>query len=199
MLDGVIELLQCRWRSVDLAFATQLADVLLAHFEDREDGGFYFTADDAEQLLYRPKSFADEAMPAGNGVAAYALARLGFLLGESRYLEAAERTLRAAWSVLERYPQAHSALLVALEEHLDPPQIVIVRGNDAETKSWRAELAKLYSPRRLVFAIPSDAKDLPAAIADKKPQVTTVAYVCEGMTCSAPVNSLAALVALTRG
>jgi uncharacterized protein YyaL (SSP411 family) len=199
VLDGAIELLQCRWRSVDLAFATQLADVLLAHFEDREDGGFFFTADDAEQLLYRPKSFADEAMPAGNGVAAYALARLGFLLGEARYLKAAERTLRAAWSVLDRYPQAHSALLVALEEYLDAPQIVIVRGDDADTKSWRAELAKLYSPRRLVFAIPSGAKDLPAAIADKQPQATTVAYVCEGMTCSAPVNSLAALVALTRG
>jgi uncharacterized protein YyaL (SSP411 family) len=56
----------------------------------------------------------------------------------------------------------------------------------------------MYAPRRLVFAIPEDASSLPAAIADKKPLAETAAYVCRGMTCSAPVRSLSALVALTR-
>jgi len=61
--------LQCRWRSSDLTFACELVDVLLAHFAD-ERGGFFFTADDHEQLIHKPKPFADEAVPAGNGVAA---------------------------------------------------------------------------------------------------------------------------------
>jgi len=199
LLDGLLELLQTRWRSEDLQFAIELADNLLAHFEDREHGGFFFTADDHEALIHRSRSFSDEAVPSGNAIAAQSLTRLGLLLGETRYLDAAARTLRAAWSPLDRYPHGHAAMLVALEEHLEPPQIVIVRGPAAEAASWRDELAKLYAPRRLTFAIPSDARDLPPALADKKPQDGTVAYVCEGMTCSAPVNGLAALARVTGG
>ena len=91
--------MQARWRGEDLAFARALADTLLQRFEDRERGGFWFTAEGAETPLYRPKGFADEAMPAGNGVAAAALARLGWLAGETRYLDAAERTLRGGFLV----------------------------------------------------------------------------------------------------
>ncbi len=198
LLDGVLELLQTRWRSEDLKFATELAEALLTHFEDRESGGFFFTADDHEQLMHRSRSFSDEALPAGNAIAAQALTRLGLLLGETRFLDAAARTLRAAWPALQHYPHAHTALLVALEEHLEPPEIVIVRGEHKEAESWRDELARVYAPRRLVFAIGSDVVGLPTAIADKKPLPETAAYVCRGMTCSAPVRSLSALVALTR-
>ena len=72
--------------------------------------------------MHRSKSFGDEAVPAGNAIAAQALTRLGLLLGETRYLDAAARTLRAAWAPLQHYPHAHAAMLVALEEHLDPPE-----------------------------------------------------------------------------
>ena len=90
LLDGLIELLQARWRGDDLAFARDLADNLLERFQDRERGGFWFTAEGLDPPLQRPKGFADEATPSGNGIAAQALARLGWLLGETRYLDAAE-------------------------------------------------------------------------------------------------------------
>jgi uncharacterized protein len=196
LLDGLLELMQTRWRSDDLQFAIELADTLLTHFEDREHGGFYFTADDHEQLMHRSRSFSDEAVPAGNAIAAQVLTKLGLLLGQTRYLDAAAKTIRAAWPALQHYPHAHSSLLIALEEHLEPPELVIIRGEDAA--SWRDELAKMYSPRRLVFAIPADTTGLPSAIADKKPLAETAAYVCRGMSCSEPVRSLSALIALTR-
>ncbi|MGH8178329.1 MAG: thioredoxin domain-containing protein [Steroidobacter sp.] len=198
LLDGLIELLQARWRGSDLEFAIELADSLLAHFEDRAAGGFFFTADDHESLMHRSKSFPDEAVPSGNAIAAQALTRLGLLLGETRYLDSAARTIRAAWAPVQHYPHAHCALLIALAEHLEPIDIVIIRGAEAEAAEWRDELAKIYSPARLVFAIPGDAPQLPAALAVKKPMRETAAYVCRGMTCSEPVKSLAALIALTR-
>jgi uncharacterized protein len=198
LLEGLLELLQTRWRSADLAFATALAEAMLAHFEDRTNGGFYFTADDHETLMHRSKSFQDEAVPAGNGVAAQALTRLGLLVGETRYLDSAARTLRAGWRPLERYPHAHSSLLIALEEQLEPPDVVIIRGDAAEAARWRDELARMYSPSRLVFAIGRDAENLPPALADKKATAQTIAYVCRGATCSAPVKSVEALLALTR-
>ena len=75
MLDALLELLQGRWDAGHLAFAQELAELLLEHFEDRDNGGFWFTANDHEQLIHRSKPFADEAIPSGNGVAALALQR----------------------------------------------------------------------------------------------------------------------------
>src|ERR1044072_9258516 len=103
---------------------------MLAHFEDAKLGGFYFTSDDHEALIHRSKSFSDGAIPAGNGIAARALIRAGYLLGETRWLEAAERTLRAAWLPLNRSPHGHVSLLGALEEYLLAPEIVVIRGDD---------------------------------------------------------------------
>jgi hypothetical protein len=190
---GLLELLQARWHGPWLEWTVELAETMLAHFEDREAGGFWFTADDHESLILRPKTFGDDATPAGNGVAARALLRLGGLLAEPRYLDAAERTLRAAWPLVERYPHAHTSLLMALDEYTEPPTVIVLRGAAADVAVWRAELDRLYDPRRLVFAIPDDAPGLPPALADKRPGPGTLAYVCRGTTCSAPVSTLGEL------
>ncbi len=194
LLDAVVELLQARWNSSHLEFAQQLADLLLEFFEDTDNGGFWFTANDSEQLIHRSKPLADEAVPSGNGVAAYALQRLGFLLGDTRYLAAAERTLRAAWRAIEEYPHGHVSLLTALEEYLEHPEIVVIRGAADEIGRWRDSASKVYAPRRLVFAIPDDAAGLPGALADRKPvERETVAYRCLGTHCELPVTSWEAL------
>jgi uncharacterized protein len=195
LADAVLELQQVRFRADELEFARQLLEVALAHFEDVEGGGFYFTSDDHETLIHRSKVFSDDATPAGNGIAALALQRFGHLLGEPRYLLAAERTIRAAWLALGRYPQSHVSLITALDELLNPPEIVIVRGEPAAIEGWRRELARTFAPRRLVLAIPADAADLPPALADKAPRGEAVAYLCRGSVCSAPLESLAALSA----
>jgi uncharacterized protein len=123
------------------------------------------------------------------------LLRLGHLLAEPRYLTAAERTLRAAWSALQAQPEAHVSLLGALEQLLRPSESVIVRGAAAVIEDWRRELATQYAPSRFVLAIPADTPDLPAALADKAARRGgPVAYVCRGSVCSAPLDSLAALV-----
>ena len=194
LLDAVLELLQARWNTEHLEFARQLADLLLEHFEDKDNGGFWFTANDSEQLIHRSKPLADEAVPSGNGIAAFALQRLGFLLGDTRYLDAAEKTLRAGWRAMEEYPHGHVSLLAALEEYLEHPEIVIIRGASDEIGRWRDSAAKVYAPRRLVFAIPADAPGLPGALADRKPvDGETVAYRCVGTHCEMPVTSWEAL------
>jgi uncharacterized protein YyaL (SSP411 family) len=91
LLAALLELMQAEFRAEDLGFAIELADALLNRFEDSDAGGFFFTAHDHEVLIHRPKTGHDNATPAGNGVAAFALQRLGHLLGETRYLAAAEK------------------------------------------------------------------------------------------------------------
>jgi hypothetical protein len=198
LLDGLLELLQARFRSADLAFACDLAGALLGRFVDRERGGFWFTAQGQDPPLGRPKGFADDATPAGNGVAAQALARLGWLLGETRYLDAAEATLRGGWTSLSRVPQAHTAMLNALEEYLEPVEIVVIRGSGVSAAEWSAALARLYAPRCMVVAIPADAAGLPEALASKRARDGTVAYLCRGPQCTEPIEDLPRLIRYLR-
>ncbi len=123
LIDGILELQQCRSRVGDLEFAQSLAEVLLDQFEDPVSGGFYFTARDHETLIQRPKSPYDDALPSGNGIAAQVLLKLAAVVGEARYRGAAERTLRWAWPALNRMPAACNAVLIALEEYLAPQPV----------------------------------------------------------------------------
>jgi len=188
LLDALLETLQSRFRSEDLEFACRLADALLERFADRERGGFWFTGEGEDPPLARPKGFADDAMASGNGVAAQALARLGWLTGEVRYLDAAEATIRGGYASLARAPDAHAAMLNALDEYLEPVEIVVVRGDPGELAAWQSALGRSYAPRRMVIAIATDVAGLPAALAAKRPRDRTVAYVCRGPVCSEPID-----------
>jgi len=192
LADAILELQQVRFRADELAFGRELLDATLAHFEDPQ-GGFFFTSDDHEALIHRIKSYGDDAIPSGNGVAAFVLQRMGYVLGEPRYLTAADRAVRASWQMLERYPTAATTMLSALEELLTPPEIVILRGEREEVLTAQRQLATVFGPHRVVLPVPSDATDLPPAIAEKKPATGLVAYVCTGSVCSAPISGLSAL------
>jgi uncharacterized protein YyaL (SSP411 family) len=195
LADGVLSLLEARWKDEDVQFVIQLIEAVLTHFA-AEDGGFYFTADDHEQLIQRPRPWMDEATPAGNGIAAQVLLRLGYLLGESRYIEAAEQTLRAAWHDINSFPHAHNALLTGLEEYLYPTETVVLRGPQDELASWQTALAQDYAPRRLVLAIPAGTIALPGALDSYTPPAQGVlAYVCRAGRCLAPLGELDALQA----
>jgi uncharacterized protein len=193
LMDGLLELLQARWRAADLEWLQALAEVVLTHFENKEQGGFYFTSDDHEQLIYRPVPTYDDAVPSGNGVAAHVLLRLGHLLGEPKYLAAAERALKALHPSITHAPSAHGTLLLALEEYLSPTQTIILRGKSEDMQPWVRRCNRFYAPRRQSFAIPLDAEPLPAMLALRKSLAPVTAYVCTGHSCSAPLMALDAL------
>ena len=191
LVDALLELVQSRWSAEHLAFAIEIADLLLEHFEDKDGGGFFFTAGDHEQLMHRPKPLADEATPSGNGTAALALLRLGHLVGEQRYIDAAERALRNAWKAMDEYPHGHVTLIATLEEYLEPPEIIVIRGDETEAREWQSQLARIYAPARMVLAIDRNASDLPGLLAERAPlENQTVAYRCIGTACDLPSRSL---------
>jgi len=193
LLDALLELAQSDLRPADLGWARELAEVLLAQFEDREHGGFFFVSHDHERLILRPKTGHDTATPSGNGVAAFALQRLGHLLGEPRYLEAAARALQAFRPMLERQASAHTSLCLALEEQLAPPAVVILRGVDLA--AWQRELAARYLPQTMMLAIPAGIGELPPLL-DKPPGGEVNAWVCQGVKCLPPITELAELIAV---
>ena len=193
LLDALLETMQAGYREADMAWARELADALLAHFEDPDAGGFYFTSHDHETLVSRPKPGHDNATPSGNGVAAFALQRLGHLLCEARYLEASARCLHLFHAHLTQQPIAYPTLLAVLDEALLPPRVILLRGPAAAVREWTAALAPKLAARDLLLALPNGL-NLPAALAKPEADRPT-AWVCSATACQPPLTDLCALLA----
>jgi len=194
LLAALIELMQTDFRSRDLEFAEDLAEALLEQFHDPRLGGFFFTSHDHEQLIHRLKPGYDSATPSGNGVAALALQRLGHITGETRYLDAAERTLQLFYPALMQHPGGSASLLMALEEAIEPPRVVVLRGPEGQMRQWRRVLDQAYLPATLILAIAPGAADLPPPLAKPVTPEAVNAWVCQGVTCLAPVDRLDTLL-----
>ncbi len=193
LIDAILEVCQSRWNSDYFIFACELADTLIARFEDTEQGGFFFTSHDHETLLQRPRILADEATPSGYGAAAGALTTLGNILGNEKYLSAAARAIAQAGGAITRSPENHAGLLKAALEQDDLSETLIIRAPAAECERWLAQTALRYNPLRICFAIPSAEKLTIEGMADKLPRATACAYPCRGATCREPIEDFATL------
>ncbi len=192
LAEGILELLQARWSSEEFEFVVELMEVLLKHFVDEQYGALCFTSDDHETLITRTIPTHDDATPSANGVAAHTLTKLGHMTGEQRYLNAADEILRAIQPAALHMPSSFGASLVAIEEMVNPGTHIVIRGAQNEINRWAAACAKAGSSNLMVFAIPDDVVELPGLLAEKRPSddSSTVAYVCCGFQCLAPLDSL---------
>lgn len=189
LLNALLELLQAEYRGADLAFAVQLGDALLARFEDKQNGGFFFTSHDHEVLIQRNKIGPDNATPSGNGIAAQALLRLSWVTGEIKYAEAAERCLKLFFPALQQSAAYHSSLCTALAEYLQPGAVLVLRGTAGEANTWRNALRTRYLPDMMTIAPADDAAGLPDAL-DKPRGEKTTAWLCHGTQCLPPITDL---------
>jgi uncharacterized protein YyaL (SSP411 family) len=158
-----------------------------AHYADKDTGGYYWAADDADDLLLRPHSTADDATPNPNAVAAGNLVRLAVLSGDDKWRAQADTLLDGLLAIAGRNLFGHVALLNALDLRLRGAEIVAT-GPDAE--SFAQAALKLPFIERIVLRAPS-AADLPAThpAQDKlKAASGSAAFVCVGERCSLPVT-----------
>ena len=198
LLAALIEIMQTDFQGGDLEFAEDLAEVLLEQFYDPALGGFFFTSHDHERLIHRPKPGYDSATPSGNGVAARALQRLGHITGESRYLDAAERTLQLFYPAFAQHPNGYTSLLIALEEAIEPPRVVVLRGPPAQLRQWQEVLGRRYLPATLILAIPEGIAGLSPLLAKPPVPGSVNAWVCQGVICLPPVDNLEMLLDLLK-
>ncbi len=195
LLDALLELLQADWRDADLFWARQLADALLMHFEDAEVGGFFFTSHDHEALIHRAKPGYDNATPSGNGIAAYALMRLGRLLDEPRYQAATERTLRAFYQAMQAQPTPYPSLMRALTGVLSPPPVIVLRGPEPEVSEWKRAADKAVDDTCLLFKSTSTHREIPTNL-QQSPQTSVNASICDNVRCLPEIVQLTDLLAI---
>ena len=171
-----------------------------AHYTDPETGGYFLSADDAGDLLLRPHSTVDDAIPNHNAVAAQNLVRLAVLSGDDTWRAKADRLIEGILSAAERNLFGHVALLNALDLRLRGAEIVAT-GPEAE-RFAQAALRLPFTDRIVLRA--RAAADLPAAHpAQQKVAAASgsATFVCVGERCSLPVTEpeqIAAAVAAMR-
>ena len=187
LLQACLDCLQYQWYSDLLDFAQVLAAALCERFEDKDFGGFFFTAKDHEKLIQRPKSWQDEAMPSGNAVAALALHRLGLLVGDQSLVGTAERALQSVADNVNQTPFYAAGFVALLEEVSYPPLQLILRGDAKTLRQWRSQVSPQLRPGESAYYIQIDAGNLPEIIAEKATEQPCAAWMCEGFSCRAPI------------
>ncbi|NLF71037.1 MAG: thioredoxin domain-containing protein [Candidatus Anammoximicrobium sp.] len=203
LIQALVTLYETQFDERWMEAAVRLADLVLDHFADPQQAGFFYTADDHEQLIARTKDFYESSVPSGNAVAAAALLRLGKLCGRSDYLQAAHGTVTAAAGLMRRAPSAVGQMLAAAEMLLGPlPEIAIVGDpSRGDTAAVLSDLRRRYLPNRtLACRVPGhegDSGPLAALFQGKSlcgPEPTV--YVCENFACQAPVTGRQAAIGL---
>jgi uncharacterized protein YyaL (SSP411 family) len=188
LLAGVLDLYEATLDSRHLGFAVQLAESMIERFHDPEDGGFWQSAADPDELILRMKEDYDGAEPSGNSVAALALLRLAAVTGREDLKKAAEGTLRLFAARMNQLPQAVPALLCALDFWLDDPRRVVIAGDpdQKETRDLIHTAHKVYQPTRLILGTEGPVDVFTRTLKAKgKPTV----YVCTGTACKPPVHT----------
>jgi uncharacterized protein YyaL (SSP411 family) len=87
MMCASLNLLEATGNNIYLDQAEAWMATVQAYYADEKGGGYFLSADDANNLIIRSKTIVDNMVPSGNGVMAEYLARLYLLTGKEEYHE----------------------------------------------------------------------------------------------------------------
>jgi uncharacterized protein YyaL (SSP411 family) len=189
--SGWLDLFQAtgdvRW----LHAATDLLDAALERFA-AGDGGFHDTADDAEQLVARPRDPSDNASPSGLSSLVHALVTAAAITGEPRYREAADAALASVHALVTKAPRFAGWSLAAAVALRDGPAEIAVVGPPGARRDSLAHKAR-HHPTAVVLVADGARDDVPLLVGREPVDGQPAAYVCRHHVCAAPVTDPAAL------
>jgi len=176
-----------------LSFATNLANYLMAHFWDDSTNGFFFTSDDHEKLIMRPKNNYDLSMPSGNSVAAYVLLKLYHITQNKQFLEIAKKIIESQAISAAENPFAFGYLLNALYLYYQKPtEITIINDKNSELVS---SLRKKFLPESIMVLVENQSNlealsKHPFFSGKEFQNDKTTVFVCKNFSCSLPLSDL---------
>ena len=197
LIEALITLYETTFDVRWLDEAVALNEVLIRHYFDETDGGFFYTADDHETLLTRTKDPGDGAVPSGNSVQAMNLLRLAILLDRPDLRKKADSIFRAFQAAAAERPGAVERLLCAVDFNLGSPKEIAIVGKpgDPATEALIRTVYERYLPNKVVALIDPDAanaadlgKRIPLLAGKVRVNDLPAAYVCQNYTCKLPVT-----------
>jgi len=195
---GLFDLYECTFNIRYLKEAINLLNKMLELFWDKNEGGFFFTSNDSEELIASQKEIYDGAIPSANSIAALNLFRIARLTMNKEFANKGESLLKTFTKQILQNPMAYSQLLIALDFLLGPSKEIVISGNKnaLETKQMLSLIYKKFIPNKVIAFRPDseEAKDIISLIPFIKNQTPiegkTTAYVCENYNCKFPTNNI---------
>ena len=185
IIDSLIALYEVTFDEQWLQQATQLANAAIAHYYDKANGLFYYTADDDEQLIARKSEIMDGVTPASNSAMARNLKKLGLLFDNQEYTEISAQLLRNVMPFMAKYASAYSNWTMLLLDEIAGVNEVAITGEGYE--AYRIELEKNYIPNKIMLG--GTKGSLPLLL--NRFGQTTQIFVCKNKTCGLPVTNVA--------
>ena len=195
---ALLELYRKTFDSAYLSQAIHRAEQMMDLFEDKEDGGYFMTASDAETLIARPKETYDGAIPSGNSVAAVVLQKLAYLTGEGEWQEAAERQMQFLAGRISEYPASSCLGILSMMDALYPHrELVCAASGDIPEELLKYLKEHPAEDLNVLIKTASNARELaecaPFTADYPIPEHGAMFYLCENGTCKAPVDSFSKL------
>ncbi len=198
-INGLMDLYQANFHVRYLQRAHQLTDEMIRLFWDADKGGFFFTASDAEKLIFRQKEIYDGAMPSGNSMAALCLLRMYHLTLKVDYLERAGKMFEVFGEDVSWHPSAYAQMLSAFDYFLGPSVEIVLSGSfkDSSLKQMRKIIDTTFLPNKIcVFneirnGEPDKQLSSLAPLIIEKVAINNqlTAYVCVNHACHLPVTN----------
>lgn len=128
VVQGLVELYRTTFRTDLLEYAIGLQTEMDAGFWDDDQGGYFLTTAENQELPVRPKELYDGAMPSVNSVALSNLILLSRHTGNHQWEERADTLTRVFSAAVSRQPMAFTHFLNGLDLALRPGKEVVVTG-----------------------------------------------------------------------
>ena len=194
---GLVELYRATGDLAHLRWTRELFEVILDRFRDEENGGFFETPSDGEELLLRQKPLFDAPTPSGNGATALLAATLARYFGEPAWDRIARETIAGAQDRIAQAATGFGSMLQAAELLLAPHrEVAIVGAPDARAPFERSFAERFLPAVTLATAdgaggIPLlEDRDVPAGAPDG-----AAAFVCHDFVCELPATASGAFAA----
>ena len=203
MIWGLLELYGAVFDIKYLNAAIELNQIIIEHFWDDENGGFYFTADDSEMVLMREKKTYDNATPSGNSIELMNLIKIARLTEDPLLEEMAVKTERSFSENVKRAPTAHTQFLAAVDYKLGPSFEVVVAGKSRtpDTDEMIRTINKHYIPNKVVIFKDTDKPIEVNKIATSLKYKGSIndratAHICSSGSCKIPTNDISEMLKL---
>src|SRR5258706_1328854 len=158
---------------------------------DADNGGYYLSADDTSDLILRPLSASDDAVPSPNATMLQNLADLYSLTVDAAYLKRADRLLESFQGAAQTMAIAYTGLISGALTLISPQHVVIAGSKTSdEAAAWRKALSEVSLPDAIVQWVGDGGTIASSSPASGKGRVDgkMAAYVCIGQRCSLPLT-----------
>ena len=191
MIYGLLELYTACGKTEYLNQALKLQEEQERLFRDEKYGGYFFTGNDAEELLLRPKETYDGAVPSGNSLSTSNLIRIWKITGEEKWQKLAVSQITFFISIAEDYPPGYTAFLQGLQLFTAYGEELVLSGppESEEIRMMQEAFFREFRPDAVVVYNHGDADKVVSRLSDYPAGKKPAAYLCRDFACREPVDS----------